>query len=68
MLTEKLKEEIVAVFGYTTESLDCADAYAAIDEIYNEYYYENPMSFILGFIGNCSEDEFIRLKREYDAR
>jgi hypothetical protein len=68
MLTEILIEEIVAVFGYTTESLNCANVYTAIGEIYNEDYFDNPMAFILGFIGNCTEEEFIRIKREYNAR
>ena len=62
MATEKLNTEILKVFDYTPESLNCCDAHTGISEIFENDMSEDPSTLLEMFIINCTIDEFERLK------
>lgn len=63
MLSEETKLQMLAVFGYTPEDLNCANADTAISELFQIDMGGNPTTLVEMFINNCSEERFSELKK-----
>lgn len=61
-MQEKTKLEILNVFGYTPEDLNCANADTAFGEIFESDAFTRPTDIIGQFISNCSTEMFEHLK------
>ena len=63
--TEKAREKVLSIFGYTSEDLNCANARTALTEVYDDDSNGEPVNFIELFINNCSVEEFASIKKMY---
>lgn len=61
-MTEQFKEKLLAVFGYTPDELNCANAETAISEMFDNDHASNPTTLLELFVTNCSTEEFAELK------
>ncbi len=62
-MTEKLKEAILGVFGYTPNDLSCSNATTAISVMFEDEQDSNPETMIELFLINCDEIKFKELKQ-----
>lgn len=63
-MTEKFKEKLLGVFGYTSEDLNCANAETAISEMFDNDHDSNPTTLLMMFIENCTTEKFSKLKKQ----
>lgn len=66
MATDEFELEILKIFGYTPDDVGCSNVCLALEVIFEEDTFSDPMTLIQSFIHNCDYETFKNLKCNFN--
>ncbi len=64
-MTEQTKLDLLAIFGYKPEDINCANASTAFAVIFESDHFSEPLTLLDIFITNCDPERFAALKKRF---